>query len=122
MLISIPDTAAWVRDVFASNPEVKSAEVDAFIQDRVLLMMQDGTGKVLDIQGTDGRSFIHVPAPDAEEEASEASAESDDLYDETDMNLAKEKAVKTVLKMCEEARRARRPLPTLEEVMKIIDP
>jgi hypothetical protein len=137
-LIAIPDTSAWVRDVFAIMPDVKDAEVDPFNPGRVLLTMNDGSGKVLDIQETGGRSFINVPAPadaigyeseirkledrlaDAEDDLRTAE-EDEKEYDEEDLAAAKEEVAKEVLALCEKARRARRPLPTLEEVLEALD-
>jgi hypothetical protein len=137
-LIAIPDAASWVRDAFLSQPDVRSAEVDPFNAGRVLLVMNDGSGKVLDIQETEGRSFINVPCTaDAAEYESEIRDLSDRLYDaeeslrmeredekeydDEDLMAAKEKAAKEVLALCEEARRARRPLPRLEEVLEVLD-
>jgi hypothetical protein len=135
--LAFPDASSWIRDTFAALPDVRDAEVDPLNPGRVLLTMSDGSGKVLDIQETEGRSFLNVPQPvnsdDYESKVRELSDELYDAeealrmeqedakdYDDEDLMAAKEEAAKEVLALCEEARRARRPLPTLEEVLEAL--
>jgi hypothetical protein len=119
-LIAVPDATAWVRDVFSASPEVQSVEIETGT-DRVSLLMKDGTETVLEVGDAAALRIAEL-----EEEVDNLRAEvayepEPDALDDADLDEARSDAVKKTLAMCDEARRARRPLPALEDVLEALE-